>query len=46
MITMNSLRVDTSNAVEIAQDIPNEYIEAHQMLAPTNVALYVDQEAK
>jgi len=36
----------TSNAVEIAEDIPNEYIEAHQMLAPTNVAFYVDKEAK
>jgi sigma-E factor negative regulatory protein RseA len=46
MITMNPLRVDISNAVEIAQDIPNEYIEAHQMLAPTNVALYVETQAK
>lgn len=46
MITMNPLRTNTSNAVEIAQDIPNEYIEAHQMLAPTNVALYVETQAK
>ncbi|MEY4649468.1 MAG: hypothetical protein RL191_636, partial [Pseudomonadota bacterium] len=23
-----------------------EYIEAHQMLAPTNVALYVETQAK
>jgi sigma-E factor negative regulatory protein RseA len=46
MITMNPLRMNTSNAVEIAQDIPNEYIEAHQMLAPTNVALYVETQAK
>ena len=46
MITMNPLRMNTSNAVEIAQDIPNEYIEAHQMLAPTNVALYVETQSK
>jgi len=46
MITMNPLRINTSNAVEIAQDIPNEYIEAHQMLAPTNVALYVETQSK
>jgi sigma-E factor negative regulatory protein RseA len=46
MITMNPLRMNTSNAVEIAQDIPNEYIEAHQMLAPTNVALYVETQTK
>jgi sigma-E factor negative regulatory protein RseA len=46
IITMNPLHTNTSNAVEIAQDIPNEYIEAHQMLAPTNVALYVETEAK
>ena len=46
MITMNPLRMHTSNAVEIAQDIPNEYIEAHQMLAPTNVALYVETQSK
>ena len=46
MITMNPLRMLTSNAVEIAQDIPNEYIEAHQMLAPTNVALYVETQSK
>jgi sigma-E factor negative regulatory protein RseA len=45
-ITMNPLRMHTSNAVEIAQDIPNEYIEAHQMLAPTNVALYVETQSK
>jgi hypothetical protein len=36
----------SSSTVEIAQDVPNEYIEAHQMLAPTNVAFYVDKEAK
>ena len=46
MITMNPLHIKTSNAVEIAEDIPNEYIEAHQMLAPTNVAFYVETPAK
>ncbi|MGI9130529.1 MAG: hypothetical protein ACR2IC_02445, partial [Candidatus Methylopumilus sp.] len=46
MITMNPLHIKTSNAVEIAEDIPNEYIEAHQMLAPTNVALYVETQSK
>jgi len=44
MIAMNPMRMNATNSVEIAQDIPNEYIEAHQMLAPTNVALYVDAE--
>ena len=46
MITMNPLHMNPSNAVEIAEDIPNEYIEAHQMLAPTNVALYVETKTK
>ena len=46
MITMNPLHIKTSNAVEIAEDIPNEYIEAHQILAPTNVAFYVETPAK
>ena len=46
MITMNTFHMKPSNAVEIAEDIPNEYIEAHQMLAPTTVAFYVDKEAK
>jgi len=46
MITMNPFQLKSSNAIEIAEDIPNEYIEAHQMLAPTNVALYVETQAK
>ena len=46
MITMNPLHMKTSNAVEIAEDMPHEYIEAHQMLAPTNVAFYVETETK
>jgi sigma-E factor negative regulatory protein RseA len=46
MITMNPLHMKSSSTVEIAQDVPNEYIEAHQMLAPTSVAFYVDKEAK
>jgi sigma-E factor negative regulatory protein RseA len=46
MITMNPLHMKPLNAVEIAEDIPKEYIEAHQMLAPTNVAFYVDKETK
>lgn len=46
MITMNPLHIKTSNAVEIAEDIPNEYIEAHQILAPTNVAFYVETPTK
>ena len=31
---------------EFAEEIPNEYIEAHQMLAPSNVAFYVETQAK
>jgi sigma-E factor negative regulatory protein RseA len=46
MITMNHPHMKASNAIEIAEDVPNEYIEAHQMLAPTNVAFYVDTESK
>jgi sigma-E factor negative regulatory protein RseA len=46
MITMNPLHIKASNAVEIAEDIPNEYIEAHQILAPTNVAFYVETPTK
>ena len=46
MITTNPLHMKPTNAIEIAEDIPNEYIEAHQMLAPTNVAFYVETQAK
>jgi len=35
-----------TNTIEIAKNIPNEYIEAHQTLAPTNVAFYVETQAK
>ena len=46
MITTNPLHMKPTNAIEIAEDIPNEYIEAHQMLAPTNVAFYVETQTK
>ena len=46
MITTNPLHMKPTNAIEIAEDIPNEYIEAHQMLAPSNVAFYVETQAK
>ncbi|CEZ19876.1 protein of unknown function [Candidatus Methylopumilus planktonicus] len=46
MITPNSFHMKTTNTIEIAEEIPNEYIEAHQMLAPTNVAFYVETQAK
>lgn len=46
MITTNSFHMKPSNTVEIAENIPNEYIAAHQMLAPTNVAFYVETQAK
>ena len=46
MITTNTFPLKTTNTIEIAEEIPNEYIEAHQMLAPTNVAFYVETQAK
>lgn len=46
MITPNTFHMKTTNTIEIAEEIPNEYIEAHQMLAPTNVAFYVETQAK
>ncbi len=45
-IIMNTTQLNFNNATRIAQDIPREYIEAHQMLAPTNVAFYVEPQAK
>ena len=46
MITTNTFHMKTTNTIEIAEEIPNEYIEAHQMLAPSNVAFYVETQAK
>jgi sigma-E factor negative regulatory protein RseA len=46
MITTNTFHMKTTNAIEIAEEIPNEYIEAHQILAPTNVAFYAETQAK
>jgi hypothetical protein len=37
---MNHGYLKPSETVEIAEDIPADYIQAHQMLAPTNVAYY------
>ena len=38
--SMNHGYLKPSETVEIAEDIPADYIQAHQMLAPTNVAYY------
>jgi sigma-E factor negative regulatory protein RseA len=46
MITTNTFPMKPTNTIEIAENIPNEYIEAHQTLAPTNVAFYVETQAK
>ena len=46
MITTNTFHMKPTNTIEIAENIPNEYIEAHQTLAPTNVAFYVETQAK
>lgn len=46
MITTNTFHMKTTNTIEIAEEIPNEYIEAHQMLAPSNVAFYVETQVK
>ena len=37
---MNHSYLKPSETVEIAEDIPADYIQAHQMSAPTNVAYY------
>ena len=39
-LSMNHGYLKSSETVEIAEDIPADYIQAHQMLAPTNVAYY------
>jgi sigma-E factor negative regulatory protein RseA len=39
-LSMNHGYLKPSETVEIAEDIPADYIQAHQMLAPTNVAYY------
>ena len=38
--SMNHGYLKPSETVEIAEDIPADYIQAHQMSAPTNVAYY------
>ena len=39
-LSMNNRYLKPSETVEIAEDIPADYIQAHQMSAPTNVAYY------
>ena len=39
-LSMNHGYLKSSETVEIAEDIPADYIQAHQILAPTNVAYY------
>ena len=39
-LSMNHSYLKPSETVEIAEDIPADYIQAHQMSAPTNVAYY------
>jgi sigma-E factor negative regulatory protein RseA len=39
-LSMNHGYLKPSETVEIAEDIPADYIQAHQMLAPTSVAYY------
>ncbi len=39
-LSMNHGYLKPSETVEIAEDVPADYIQAHQMLAPTNVAYY------
>jgi sigma-E factor negative regulatory protein RseA len=39
-LSMNHRYLKPSETVEIAEDVPADYIQAHQMLAPTNVAYY------
>ena len=39
-LSMNHGYLKPSETVEIAEDVPADYIQAHQMSAPTNVAYY------
>jgi sigma-E factor negative regulatory protein RseA len=39
-LSMNNSYLKPSETFEIAEDIPVEYIQAHQISAPTNVAYY------
>ena len=41
-LSMNHRYLKPSETVEIAEDVPADYIQAHQMLAPTNVAYYFE----
>jgi sigma-E factor negative regulatory protein RseA len=45
-LSMNHGYLKTSETVEIAEDIPADYIQAHQMSAPTNVAYYSESGAR
>jgi len=45
-LTMNHSYLKPSETFEIAEDIPVEYIQAHQILAPTNVAYYSEMGTK
>jgi sigma-E factor negative regulatory protein RseA len=45
-LSMNHGYLKPSETVEIAEDIPADYIQAHQMLAPTNVAYYSETDAR
>jgi len=45
-LSMNHSYLKPSETVEIVQDIPVDYIQAHQMTAPTNVAYYSEMDAR
>ena len=45
-LSMNHSYLKPSETVEIAEDIPADYIQAHQMSAPTNVAYYSESGAR
>jgi sigma-E factor negative regulatory protein RseA len=43
---MNHGSLKPSETFEIAEDIPVEFIQAHQISAPTNVAYYSETDAR
>jgi len=45
-LSMNQGSLKPSETFEIAEDIPVEFIQAHQMSAPTNVAYYSETDAR
>ncbi|MSQ80902.1 MAG: hypothetical protein EXR41_04240 [Candidatus Methylopumilus sp.] len=45
-VTMNHNYLKPSDSVEIAEEIPADFIKAHQLLAPSNIAYYSEADQR